>query len=81
MDRPQGVGRQADAGREVREERRETRVESRNSGQISVLLEPRFDGFFEELLQGVWLNPFQLTFERGPLEGSGEVGADAGGDG
>ena len=49
--------------------------------QIAVLFEPRLDGFFEELLQGVRLDAFELAFERRSFEGSGEVGADAGGDG
>ena len=48
--------------------------------QIAVLFEPRLDGFFEELLQGVRLDAFELAFQGGSLESGREVGTNAGGD-
>ena len=46
-----------------------------------MLLEPRFDGFFEELLEGVGFDAFELAFEGRSFESGGEVGANASSNG
>src|SRR3954468_2885483 len=47
------------------------------SRQVAVGAEPGLEGAFEDLLHLVGLDALQLPLQGGPLEGSGEVGAEA----
>src|SRR5262245_2061760 len=42
--------------------------------EVAVRLEPRLQGFLQDVLDGVWRHLGELPFQRCPLEGVGQVG-------
>ncbi len=49
--------------------------------KIPIRLEPRLNGFFEDVLKCVGFGAGELAFEGGSLQGGGEICTDAGADG